>query len=47
MGSDGTAPKRGIREHSGQFALYVLLVLATGLAIGSEQTVVPLLGVAV
>jgi MFS family permease len=36
--------KQGIREHLGQFSLHVLLVFATGLTIGSERTVVPVLG---
>lgn len=35
---------QGIREHLGQFSLHVLLVFATGLTIGSERVVVPLLG---
>ncbi|WP_254768596.1 MFS transporter [Salinilacihabitans rarus] len=35
---------QGIREHVGQFSLHVLLVFATGLTIGSERTVVPVLG---
>ncbi|QFU83217.1 MFS transporter [Natronorubrum aibiense] len=35
---------QGIREHLGQFSLHVLLVFATGLTIGSERTVVPVLG---
>ncbi|MFC4543777.1 MFS transporter [Halosolutus amylolyticus] len=35
---------QGIREHLGQFSLHVLLVFATGLTIGSERTVVPILG---
>ncbi|MFC7021266.1 MULTISPECIES: MFS transporter [Haloarcula] len=41
-----TAPNReqGIREHLGQFSLHVLLVFATGLTIGSERAVVPVLG---
>ncbi|MFB6206599.1 MAG: MFS transporter [Haloglomus sp.] len=40
------APKdtRGIREHRFQFCLHVLLVFATGLTIGSERAVVPVLG---
>jgi len=33
-----------VREHLGQFSLHVLLVFATGLTIGSERTVVPVLG---
>ncbi|WP_336035359.1 MFS transporter [Halobacterium yunchengense] len=37
-------PKQGIREHLGQFSLHVLLVFATGLTIGSERAVVPVLG---
>jgi MFS family permease len=36
--------EQGIREHHGQFTLHVLLVFATGLTIGSERTVVPVLG---
>ncbi|WP_126664313.1 MFS transporter [Haloterrigena salifodinae] len=36
--------EQGIREHLGQFSLHVLLVFATGLTIGSERTVVPVLG---
>jgi MFS family permease len=36
--------KQGIHEHRGQFSLHVLLVFATGLTIGSERTVVPVLG---
>ncbi|MFD1564602.1 MFS transporter [Haloarchaeobius amylolyticus] len=39
-----TNVKQGIREHLGQFSLHVLLVFATGLTIGSERTVVPVLG---
>ena len=35
---------QGIRQHLGQFSLHVLLVFATGLTIGSERTVVPVLG---
>ena len=35
---------QGIRGHLGQFSLHVLLVFATGLTIGSERTVVPVLG---
>jgi len=35
---------QGIREHLPQFSLHVLLVFATGLTIGSERTVVPVLG---
>ncbi|WP_101297965.1 MFS transporter [Halegenticoccus soli] len=42
--SEPTDLKRGIREHLGQFSLHVLLVFATGLTIGSERTVVPVLG---
>ncbi|AEH39380.1 MFS transporter [Halopiger xanaduensis] len=42
--SEGTELKQGIREHLGQFSLHVLLVFATGLTIGSERTVVPVLG---
>ncbi|MFW5948592.1 MAG: MFS transporter [Halolamina sp.] len=40
----GTQPTQGIREHLGQFSLHVLLVFATGLTIGSERAVVPVLG---
>ena len=36
--------EQGIREHLGQFSLHVLLVFATGLTIGSERAVVPVLG---
>jgi len=36
--------QQGIREHLGQFSLHVLLVFATGLTIGSERAVVPVLG---
>jgi MFS family permease len=36
--------EQGIREHIGQFSLHVLLVFATGLTIGSERAVVPVLG---
>ncbi|MGZ0746948.1 MFS transporter [Haloparvum sp. AD34] len=42
--STATDFKQGIREHLGQFSLHVLLVFATGLTIGSERTVVPVLG---
>ncbi|MEF8883462.1 MAG: MFS transporter, partial [Halapricum sp.] len=42
--SKATELKQGIREHKGQFSLHVLLVFATGLTIGSERTVVPVLG---
>ncbi len=42
--SSATDVKQGIREHLGQFSLHVLLVFATGLTIGSERTVVPVLG---
>lgn len=35
---------QGIREHLPQFSLHVLLVFATGLTIGSERAVVPILG---
>lgn len=35
---------QGIREHLPQFSLHVLLVFATGLTIGSERAVVPVLG---
>jgi MFS family permease len=36
--------RQGIREHLGQFSLHVLRVFATGLTIGSERAVVPVLG---
>jgi MFS family permease len=36
--------EQGIRAHLGQFSLHVLLVFATGLTIGSERAVVPVLG---
>ena len=42
--STTTDLRQGIREHLGQFSLHVLLVFATGLTIGSERTVVPVLG---
>ncbi|MFC4249415.1 MFS transporter [Natribaculum luteum] len=42
--SEQTELRQGIREHLGQFSLHVLLVFATGLTIGSERTVVPVLG---
>src|SRR6056297_1328440 len=42
--SETTELTQGIREHLGQFSLHVLLVFATGLTIGSERTVVPVLG---
>lgn len=42
--STDTELKQGIREHIGQFSLHVILVFATGLTIGSERTVVPVLG---
>lgn len=35
---------QGIRKHLGQFSLHVVLVFATGLTIGSERAVVPVLG---
>ncbi len=41
--STTTELRQGIREHFGQFSLHVLLVFATGLTIGSERTVVPVL----
>ncbi|QLG50319.1 MFS transporter [Natrinema halophilum] len=40
----GTELEQGIREHLGQFTLHILLVFATGLTIGSERAVVPVLG---
>ncbi|WP_226013463.1 MFS transporter [Halomicrobium salinisoli] len=42
--SKATDLKQGIREHLGQFSLHVLLVFLTGLTIGSERAVVPVLG---
>ena len=36
--------EQGIRQHLPQFSLHVLLVFATGLTIGSERAVVPVLG---
>ncbi len=39
-----TPVRQGIREHAGQFSLHVLLVFATGLTLGSERAVLPLLG---
>jgi MFS family permease len=39
-----TELRQGIREHLGQFSLHVVLVFATGLTIGSERAVVPVLG---
>ena len=42
--SSATSLEQGIREHLGQFSLHVLLVFATGLTIGSERAVVPVLG---
>jgi MFS family permease len=42
--SETTDVPQGIREHLGQFSLHVLLVFATGLTIGSERAVVPVLG---
>jgi len=36
--------EQGIRKHLTQFSLHVLLVFATGLTIGSERTVVPVIG---
>jgi MFS family permease len=42
--STATDIQQGIREHAGQFSLHVLLVFATGLTIGSERAVVPVLG---
>ena len=42
--STTTELRQGIREHFGQFSLHILLVFATGLTIGSERTVVPVLG---
>ena len=44
MTSDTADLTQGIREHLPQFSLHVLLVFATGLTIGSERTVVPVLG---
>lgn len=42
--ADPAIHHRGIRANSTQFGLLVLLVFATGLTLGSERTVVPLLG---
>ena len=42
--STATDFRQGIRKHLGQFSLHVLLVFATGLTIGSERAVVPVLG---
>jgi MFS family permease len=42
--STATDIQQGIRNHLGQFSLHVLLVFATGLTIGSQRTVVPVLG---
>ncbi|WP_435320339.1 MFS transporter [Haloarchaeobius sp. TZWSO28] len=42
--SAATDLEQGIRAHIGQFSLHVLLVFATGLTIGSERAVVPVLG---
>jgi len=42
--STATDMEQGIREHLGQFSLHVMLVFATGLTIGSERAVVPVLG---
>lgn len=42
--SQTTNLTQGIRTHLGQFSLHVLLVFATGLTIGSQRVVVPLLG---
>ena len=39
-----SAPQQGIRAHLPQFSLHVLLVFATGLVLGSERAVVPVLG---
>jgi MFS family permease len=39
-----TQLKQGVSEHPRQFSLHVLLVFATGLTIGSERAVVPVLG---
>lgn len=36
--------EQGIRAHLPQFSLHVLLVLATGLTIGSDRAVVPVPG---
>lgn len=44
MGTTATDVTQGIREHLGQFSLHVILVFATGLTIGSERAVVPILG---
>jgi len=42
--SGATDLQQGIREHLPQFSLHVLLVFATGLTIGSERAVVPVIG---
>lgn len=42
--STTTKFRQGIRENLGQFSLHVLIVYATGLTIGSERIVVPVLG---
>jgi len=42
--STATDLQQGIRKHLGQFSLHILLVFATGLTIGSERAVVPVLG---
>jgi MFS family permease len=42
--STATEVRQGIGEHLPQFSLHVLLVFATGLTIGSERAVVPVLG---
>ncbi|MFB6186571.1 MAG: MFS transporter, partial [Halobacteriaceae archaeon] len=45
MGEQSTSQHtHGIREHVSQFSLHVLLVFATGLTIGSERAVVPIIG---
>lgn len=44
MTADSAEHTQEIREHLSQFSLHVLLVFATGLTIGSERTVVPVLG---
>jgi MFS family permease len=42
--SSASHAERGIRAHLGQFSLHVLLVFATGLTMGAERAVVPVLG---
>lgn len=44
MMTEPTDFTHGIREHLGQFSLHVVLVFATGLTLGAERAVVPVLG---